>query len=288
MRKAEKLTQAIDEHYKAGVGEEYLSRLVSASEESASQTRILKDALVEDMRSLLTELIDRQIAANTSSHSQLGQQIAQSFGQELKEPLDKIAHAVGKVSQDQGSAVQSLLTDVLASFSTRMEGMFGNQLSGIHDMQQQTTAALQNAVAQLEKLSGTVEGAGKKASEDMAAQVAEAVRKLESRQAVMNEEMRKFVGDIRDLGEGLPERHVDASQYDSVRAVGDGGRPGRGPLGKEPAARGPDGRARRSGDRFNCRGHSEDRRRHHPARVRDHVVHWPDEQQRRDAGDRGG
>ena len=90
-RQLERITQTIDEHFKAGVGEEYLSRLVGASEESAAQTRILKDALVEDLRGLLTELIDRQIAANTSSHSQLGQQIATSFGQELREPLDKIA-----------------------------------------------------------------------------------------------------------------------------------------------------------------------------------------------------
>lgn len=198
-RKSERLTQAIDEHYKSGVGEEYLARLVSASEESAAQTRILKDSLVEDIRSLLTELTERQIAANAASHTQLGQQIAQSFGEELKAPLDKIAHAVGKVSQDQGTAVQSLLTDVLASFSQRLEGMFGSQLSGIHEMQQQTTASLQTAVQQLEKLASTVEGAGKRASEDMAAQVAEAMRKLESRQAVMNEEMRKFVQDIRTL-----------------------------------------------------------------------------------------
>lgn len=198
-RKTERLTQAIDEHYKAGVGEEYLARLVNASEESAAQTRILKDSLVEDIRSLLTELTERQIAANTSSHTQLGQQIAQSFGQELKEPLDRIAHAVGQVSQDQGTAVQSLLTDVLASFSQKLEGMFGSQLSGIHEMQQQTTASLQTAVQQLEKLASTVEGAGRRASEDMAAQVAEAIRKLESRQAVMNEEMRKFVQDIRTL-----------------------------------------------------------------------------------------
>ena len=99
----------------------------------------------------------------------------------------------------RASAVQSLLTDVLASFSAKMEGMFGSQLSGIHEMQQQTTASLQAAVMQLEKMAGAVEGAGKKASEDMAAQVAEAVRKLESRQAVMNEEMRKFVQGIRDL-----------------------------------------------------------------------------------------
>lgn len=198
-RKLESITQAIDEHYKAGVGEEYLARLVDASEESAAQTRILKDSLVEDIRTLLTELTERQIAANTSSHTALGQQIAQSFGQELKAPLDKIAHAVGQVSQDQGTAVQRLLTDVLASFSQKMEGMFGSQLSGIHEMQQQTTASLQTAVQQLEKLASTVEGAGKRASEDMAAQVADAIRKLESRQAVMNEEMRKFVQDIRSL-----------------------------------------------------------------------------------------
>lgn len=198
-RKAEKLAQAIDEHYTSGVGEEYLARLVNASEESAAQTRILKDSLVEDIRTLLTELTERQIAANTSSHTALGQQIAQSFGQELKAPLDKIAHAVGQVSQDQGTAVQSLLTDVLASFSQKMEGMFGSQLSGINEMQQQTTASLQTAVQQLEKLASTVEGAGKRASEDMAAQVADAIRKLESRQAVMNEEMRKFVQDIRTL-----------------------------------------------------------------------------------------
>ena len=106
------------------------------------------------------------------------------------------------VREDQGTAVQSLLTDVLASFSAKMEGMFGNQLSGIHEMQQQTTAALQTAVMQLEKMAGAVEGAGKRASEDMATQMSEAVRKLESRQAVMNQEMRNFVGDIRELVKG--------------------------------------------------------------------------------------
>ena len=196
--KAEKLTQAIDEHYKAGVGEEYLSRLVSASEESASQSRVLKDALVEDLKQLLVEVVDRQIQAQATSNAQLGQSLAKSFSDELGGPLDKIAHAVGQVSRDQGSAVQSLLTDVLASFSARMESMFGSQLSGISDMQQQTVSALQAAVQQLESLSTSMASAGQSATEMMAAQVAEAMRKLEARQAVMNDQMRNFLQEVKE------------------------------------------------------------------------------------------
>ena len=49
-RKVQELTQEIDERFKAGVGEEYLARLVGASEESATQSRILKDALVGDLK----------------------------------------------------------------------------------------------------------------------------------------------------------------------------------------------------------------------------------------------
>jgi hypothetical protein len=198
-KRAEALTHAIDEHFQSGVGEEYLARLVSASEESASQTRILKDALVEDLRGLLTELVDRQIQAQSTSHSQLGDRIAQVFNAELGGPIDKIASAVQKVGQSQGEAVQSLLTDVLTAFSTKMESMFGNQLAGIHDLQQQTVSALQGAVAHLEGMAKTIEGAGTRAADSMAQQMTDAMRKLESRQTVMNEEMRKFVGDIRDL-----------------------------------------------------------------------------------------
>jgi hypothetical protein len=45
-RRAEEIAHDIDARFNAGAGEEYLSRIVHASEDSASQSKILKDALV--------------------------------------------------------------------------------------------------------------------------------------------------------------------------------------------------------------------------------------------------
>ena len=85
---------------------------------------------------------ERQIAATTQRSGEFGTAIAGALTDALREPLDKIAGAVGQVSQDQSSAVTQLLTDVLASFSDRLEGMFGGQLSGIGEMQQRTVDAM--------------------------------------------------------------------------------------------------------------------------------------------------
>ncbi|MGE6695646.1 MULTISPECIES: MotA/TolQ/ExbB proton channel family protein [Sphingobium] len=116
-RKVTQLAHEIDATYEAGAGEEYLARLVSSSEDAASQTKILKDALVADLREILTELADRQINATVQRSNELGTTIAGALTDALKGPLDQIAGAVGQVSQDQSSAVTKLLTDVLASFS---------------------------------------------------------------------------------------------------------------------------------------------------------------------------
>ena len=120
--KVETLYQLLDAAYEAGAGEEYLSRLVNASEESASQTRILKDALVSDLKDILTDLTERQIAATSQGNADLGNKFSEIMTGALKGPLDQIAGAVGQVSQDQSSAVSKLLTDVLASWCCQSNG----------------------------------------------------------------------------------------------------------------------------------------------------------------------
>ena len=47
-RRTEEIAHDIDARFDSGAGEEYLSRLVRASEDSASQSKILKDALVRN------------------------------------------------------------------------------------------------------------------------------------------------------------------------------------------------------------------------------------------------
>lgn len=196
-RKVTQLAHEIDATYEAGAGEEYLARLVTSSEDAASQTKILKDALVADLREILTELADRQINATVQRSSELGTTIAGALTDALKGPLDQIAGAVGQVSQDQSSAVTKLLTDVLASFSDRLENMFGAQLSGIGDMQQRTIDAMQTAVSKLQDLTDNVEAAGTRASDAMSTKLLEVVQAVEAKQAAMSEELRTVIDEIR-------------------------------------------------------------------------------------------
>ncbi|MEN9423142.1 MAG: hypothetical protein RL122_525, partial [Pseudomonadota bacterium] len=85
-KNVENLTHAIDTLYDAGAGEEYLARLVEAGEANTAQTGDLKDALVNDLRTLLGELTERQIEAQKASSIELGHVIRGSMG-EVKSSL---------------------------------------------------------------------------------------------------------------------------------------------------------------------------------------------------------
>lgn len=91
-RKTEAISHVIDSHFESGAGEEYLSRLVDASEASASQAKILKDSLVNDLRQVLQELTQSQIEAGRTLHDQ---QLAatkegnQSLGEVISTSIEK-------------------------------------------------------------------------------------------------------------------------------------------------------------------------------------------------------
>lgn len=220
-RKVTQLSHEIDATYEAGAGEEYLARLVSSSEESASQTRILKDALVADLKEILTELADRQIAATVERSNDLGTTIAGALTEALKAPLDQIAGAVGQVSQDQSSAVTKLLTDVLASFSDRLENMFGSQLSGIGDMQQRTIDAMQTAVSKLQDLTANAEAAGARASDTMSTKLLEVVQAVEAKQAAMSDELRTVIEEMR-ASTGEMQAETQTRVQGMLTALGEG------------------------------------------------------------------
>lgn len=193
----ERLNRLVDGKFETGAGEEYLSRLVIAAEDSSSQTRILKDALVTDLKQILTDLSDRQIAASQQSTADLGQQISDTLAEALKDPLDQIAGAVGHASEDRSEAVTKLLTDVLAGFSQKLEEMFGGQLSGIGEMQRRTIDALETAVERLREMTSNVEAAGSRTTEAMADKLAAAMAASEARQKAINEELSSFIQQLR-------------------------------------------------------------------------------------------
>lgn len=189
-RQVERLCQRIDSFFDAGAGEEYLARLVEASETSATQATQLKDALVTDLKQILTELTERQIREMSSG-------IGQTFADSMREPMERISKAVEGVGANQGAAVNSMLTEVLSDFSARLEKMFGGQLHGINELLTQTSQSMQATATRFDQMAAKMDVAGQNAAQAMADRLSHAITSMEARQTVMNKQMGEFVEQIR-------------------------------------------------------------------------------------------
>lgn len=220
-RSTEIIAQEIDARFEAGAGEEYLSRLVKASEDSASQAKILKDALVTELGELLRELTKAQIISSKKQQAQLithlteaSQQqaeaarqdkealaaaIAESIKTSLKGPLEDISEVVKSASGDQSASAVRMLQDVMTSFSQRLNDLFGGQISGLSELNQKTANSVQDAVASLRTLVENIEASSSRATESMADRMAQAIEKMEKRQEAMNSQSTAFVEQIRQL-----------------------------------------------------------------------------------------
>ncbi|MDC8783616.1 anti-phage ZorAB system protein ZorA [Roseateles koreensis] len=193
----EALCGLIDSLYDSGAGEEYLQRLVEASETSATQAMQMKESLVTDLKQVLTEISQQQIATMNANSMQLGSTITSSISEGLKEPLARISDAVQNVSGSQGEAVNKLLTDVLSGFMAQMEGMFGSQMTSVNEMLGQTAATIQQASMRFEALANQIQQAGTGAVDGMAKRMDEALQQMQARQSEANEHMRAFIDELK-------------------------------------------------------------------------------------------
>jgi hypothetical protein len=202
----DELCGLIDSLFEAGAGEEYLQRLVDASETSATQAMQMKESIVTDLKQVLTELTNQQIAAMTANSSQLSQSIGDSITQGLVDPLTKISEAVQTVGNSQGEGVTKLLTDVMSRFVTEMDGMFGSQMRGMNEMLVQTASTIQDASQRFEQLANQIQQAGSGAADAMSKRVEEALLNMQNAQASSNEQMRIFVEQLKQhMSQGQTE-----------------------------------------------------------------------------------
>jgi hypothetical protein len=94
-----------------------------------------------------------------------------------------------------------MLNDVMVSFSQRLNDLFGGQINGINELNKQTAQGMQDAVSSLHSLVAKLEESGKRTTDDMAAQMAAAMKAMEERQGSMNAESHAFVEQLRKLVE---------------------------------------------------------------------------------------
>lgn len=195
-RQVEGICQHVDALFDAGVGEEYLARLVSAAEESATQAAQMKDSLVTvknslvtDLKQVLTELTERQIQAAGAHNQHLSTAVVSA--------INEISTGITSVTGDQSARLSDALTDVLASFTARIDDMFGAQMRGMNEALVQTSAAIQAAAGRFDQLASGITSAGQGVTDAMQQRLDEMMNAMETRQQAMNERMAEFVEQLR-------------------------------------------------------------------------------------------
>lgn len=218
-RITEEIAQDIDARFTAGAGEEYLSRIAHAAEDSASQAKILKDALVDDLRQLLGEVSHAQILASKEDNRTLATAISGSIADSLRQPLIEIAGTVKSASGDQSAAASRLLQDVLSSFSQRLNELFGGQIAGINELNKDTAGSIREVAKTLNILVANIESASAKSGDAMATRMAEAIEKMEQRQESINNQTTAFVEQLRQIV-AASQSETDQKMREGMAALG--------------------------------------------------------------------
>lgn len=204
----EGLNETIDGLFDSGVGEEYLAELVRSSAENSVQTRQLKDSLVTDLREMLQNLVDTQVReslklADTLSTTYrdsgqlLADQISGAIENSLKSPLEAIAGAVQSASGDQSGQVQNLLQDVLVAFMNKLEGTFGQQFNGLHELMGQSVAAMQSMQQGFSTLIQDMRSASESSSQNSSTMIAQLLSDMQAGQSAMQAGMNEMLASLQ-------------------------------------------------------------------------------------------
>jgi len=197
--RVEILTQTIDSLYSTGAGEEYLSRLVRASERNEANTSQLKDALVEDLNKMMTNLVDRQIAANEAATLALGDRIGQGIATGIAEPMRKFGEAMEANAKGNGQQVEGMLETLLTGFMAKLEDTFGGQMRGINEQMQRSMDVMTSVQASLQSLLTDIKATNEHASNQMSGKLEDAMKQAADNQQLLTDQMRQFVQDFRKL-----------------------------------------------------------------------------------------
>lgn len=195
----EKLTHGIDSLYSTGAGEEYLARLVKSSEQNAASTAQLKDALVEDLHKMMTNLVDRQIAAQEASSIALGKHIGEAISTAVAGPMERMGAAMEATARGNGEQVNSMLETLLTGFMAKLEDTFGGQMKGINEQMQRSMDSMAAVQASLQGLLADIKQTNEHAATQMSGTLEEAMKKAADNQQLLTDQMREFVQDFRRL-----------------------------------------------------------------------------------------
>lgn len=224
--RAEALAQTIDSSYEAGAGEEYLSRLVNSAEESAAQTRLLKDALVNDLKELLgsfSHTISTSIAEGLRAHGDrlihpetgLSGSISGAIAEGLREPMAQITRVAETVGGHQGDAINDLMSALIG----KIESTFGGQMSGLNDLMASNASAMQSMQTRFGELVERLASAGTDTTAAVENHLRTLMDDVDRRQRETNAAMIELLGQVK-ASVAESQRDSAAKLAESVAAIG--------------------------------------------------------------------
>lgn len=196
------ITTGLDSLFRAGVGEEYLSGLLLASQESATQTRQLKESMVDDLKVLLTNLTERQIQATQQLSTDLGQHIEAS----LKEPLSHLAETVRQASGQQTTSTSNVLENLMSAFMAQMRETLGGQLGDLSGLMQQTAQSMTQVESAMRSLVVDMQRASSESTSGMQTAVRDLIESMVSHQNQQSQAIHGSTTELLERVEATVER----------------------------------------------------------------------------------
>lgn len=184
-RQVEQLRQLIDGLFDVGADVEYLERLVHAAEAARGEAREARATLGAELRAVLGEIADRQIAATGRHHERLAQELGALLASRLGQPISDIANAVNSVATRQDETVTRMIGEVLAGFSNQMQSLFAGQVRETHELLLATNAAMRETAGQFAAMAGRLDATGREAVDAMSTQLRQTAAEAEARQQTL-------------------------------------------------------------------------------------------------------
>lgn len=186
------LNREIDSLYATGAGEEYLARLVTATENS--------------------------VIAQEKHSQALSQQVAMAIREALAQPMVELGATVQRVTANQEAAVGKILDEALRTFSSRLEDNFGGQIKKINESFDRSAASMQQVQHSMTALLGDMASIGVNAVDQMSGTLAVAIENASRTQDMLNDQLRTFTEEMNAM---LMQHQTQSSEVMDVtmRAV---------------------------------------------------------------------
>jgi hypothetical protein len=166
-KQVEELAQAIDALYDAGAGEEYLRELVESSQQNQAHTAQLKDAMVNDLKTMLENLgsaiaysVQSAIAEQTFKQEETNQKLVTALTDGMQPAINRMEEAVQQLAGQQGAGVGKFIDAAIEGAKEQ----FGSQLKAFGDSLNKASLLLAENIPRITEAGSSMQQAGEKMS----------------------------------------------------------------------------------------------------------------------------